>query len=135
MSPGSYDEALSLPEVALPPEIAENWRRAGPADTKAKLELYRRNSTPAARVRNSRHPHPILKGVALAQLAYGSFKTNTPEISIFWSPRTALKPALSILQGGGYALSPPAEHLSDMAAPQSVRYGQRNSNSFIRLEQ
>lgn len=68
-------------------------------------------------------PTIVLKGVALAQLAYGSlaFK-HTRDIDLFVPPEFALS-AFPLLERAGYALFSPAERLSAAQRRGLVEYG------------
>jgi hypothetical protein len=119
---GLVHEALSFAGVALAPAIAEKLA------ARARQILRRNLSYTAATVRlqhaleTAGIPILTLKGVALAQLAYGSFKTkDSRDIDLLVSP-DRVEAALSILQGEGYALSPPAEHLSTAQRRAVFRY-------------
>jgi hypothetical protein len=67
-------------------------------------------------------PSIALKGIALAQLAYGSLKLkDTKDIDLLIPQDRALV-ALRLLERGGYVLSFPANHLSDMQRRAVLRY-------------
>jgi len=67
-------------------------------------------------------PSVALKGVALAQLAYGSLKVkHTRDIDLLIPPDRALA-AMALLECDGYALSFPSNHLSATQRHAVVRY-------------
>ena len=111
---GLVNDALASAGIACPADVADtlgSWAR----------RIARRNLNFAAEtVRLQRAleaagiPALALKGVALAQLAYGSLKLKqTQDIDLLVPPDRA-EPALRLLQREGYALSHPATDLSDV---------------------
>ena len=83
-------------------------------------------------------PALALKGVALAQLAYGSLRSkHARDIDLLVPPDRA-EAAMQLLEREGYALSSPAEQLSDEQRRALVRYGRevelRPSGRKLRLE-
>ena len=65
----------------------------------------------------------VLKGIALAQLAYGSHELKqTLDIDLLVSPDSAVA-ALQLLERDGFRLVSPAEHLNDEQRRMLVRFG------------
>lgn len=68
-------------------------------------------------------PVVVFKGVALAQLAYGSLRVkHARDIDLLVPPDRA-EIALRLLEQEGYALASPAPHLSDTQRRALIRYG------------
>jgi hypothetical protein len=119
---GLVNDALSLAEIALPPAIAEKLA------ARAQQIAWRNLSNGAETIRLQRAfeaaniPVLVLKGVALAQLAYGSLKTkDSRDIDLLIRP-DRVEAALLVLENEGYALSYPAEHLSKTQRLAVFRY-------------
>lgn len=68
-------------------------------------------------------PAPVLKGVALAQLAYGSLKTKHARDIDLLVPADRAQAALQLLERDGYRLSSPARHLNESERRSLIRYG------------
>jgi hypothetical protein len=121
-----------------------------PAATAKKLEAWaarisRQNSVLAAEtVRLQRAletadiPVLVLKGVALAQLAYGSLGAkHARDIDLLVPPERA-EAAMQLLEGEGYILSSPAQYLSNRQRRAVVRYAREvelvHSDSHLIVE-
>ncbi len=85
-------------------------------------------------------PSVALKGVALAQLAYGSFKVkHTRDIDLLTPPGSALA-AMALLERDGYALSFPSNHLSATQRRAVMRYSREvafihpDNGTFLELQ-
>jgi hypothetical protein len=83
-------------------------------------------------------PAPALKGVALAQLAYGSLNVkDTRDIDLLVAPDRA-EAALAIAESEGYALTYPAEHLNAPQLQAVLRYARElqlvHREKKVRLE-
>lgn len=119
---GLVHDAMLSAEPAIPSPIAERLARRA-------RRIARRNLLLAAetvRLQSALDAASIavvtLKGAALAQLAYGSFKAKqTGDIDLLISP-DRVDAALDVLDREGYALSYPAKHLSAAQRRAVVRY-------------
>jgi hypothetical protein len=85
-------------------------------------------------------PVVVLKGVALAQLAYGSLHSkHARDIDLLVPPDRA-EAALRLLEREGYALASPAQYLSEAQRRALVRYGReaefahRGNNLRVELQ-
>jgi Uncharacterised nucleotidyltransferase len=118
----AYD-ALSSADVALPPAIGQGL------GAKAQQIAHRNLSFAAETVRlqrafkNANIPSLVLKGVALAQLGYGSLTIkHARDIDLLVSPDRA-EAAMQILERDGYRLALPAEDLNAKQRRALVAYG------------
>jgi hypothetical protein len=119
---GLVHEALLAAGVQLPAAPAAEFARRAQA-------IFRRNlllATETCRLQKlldaADIPSVALKGVALAQLAYGSLKVkHTRDIDLLIPPDRALA-AMALLERDGYALSFPSNHLSATQRRAVVRY-------------
>jgi hypothetical protein len=121
-----------------------------PSATAKKLKAWaerigRRNSVLAAEtvrlqraLESANIPVLVLKGVALAQLAYGSLGAkHARDIDLLVPPERA-ETAMQLLEREGYVLSSPAQHLSDRQRRSLVRYAREvelvHSDSHLIVE-
>jgi hypothetical protein len=119
---GLVQDAMLSAGIDCPPLIAETMARQS-------RRIIRRNLTSATEaVRLQRAfesagiPALVLKGAALAQLAYGSFKTkHARDIDFLVSPERA-EAALRLLERESYTLLSPAKYLSEPQRQAVVRY-------------
>jgi hypothetical protein len=107
--------------------------------------IGRRNSVLAAEtvrlqraLKTADIPVLVLKGVALAQLAYGSLGAkHARDIDLLVPPERA-ETAMQLLEREGYVLSSPAKHLSDRQRHSVVRYAREvefvHSDSHLIVE-
>jgi len=119
---GLVHDALSPAGIKPPSPIAENL--AAQARRIARHNLFLAAET--VRLQHSLEtadiPALVLKGVPLAQLAYGSLKIkHARDIDLLVLPNR-VEAALRILGHEGYALSYPAEYLSDTQRRAVLRY-------------
>jgi putative nucleotidyltransferase-like protein len=119
---GLVHDALLAAGIDLPSAVAKVLAaRAG--------RIARRNSILAAEtvrlqraLESANIPVLVLKGVALAQLAYGSLGAkHARDIDLLVPPQRA-EAAMRLLEREGYVLSSPAKQLSDRQRRSVVRY-------------
>jgi Uncharacterised nucleotidyltransferase len=117
------EDVLSSAGIQLPPAVAQAL--AAQARRIALLNLNYAAET--ARLQrafaDAGIPAPVLKGVALAQLAYGSLKTKHARDIDLLVPADQAEAALRLLERDGYTLSSPARHLNDSERRSLIRYG------------
>lgn len=119
---GLAHDALSSARIELPPATAQKLK------AQAHHILQRNLRYAAETVRLQRAlaaadiPVLALKGIALAQLAYGTLTTkDTRDIDLL-VPQDRVDAALPILESAGYTLSDPAEYLSPAQRRAVIRY-------------
>ena len=119
---GLVHEALSSAELELPPAVVD-------ALAARARHIARRNSILLAEtvrlqcaLESANIPCLILKGVALAQLAYGSLKTKHARDIDLLVPPDCAEAALHILEREGYALLYPAAQLTEAQRRAVFRY-------------
>ncbi len=120
---GLAQNALAAAAVATPPEFARQL--AARAQAAARLSLALASET--VRLQRAFEAAGIgvfvVKGAALAQLAYGSLSLkHSKDIDLFVAPGD-VESALRLLQRNGYALTYPAPHLGGQKLATFVRYG------------
>jgi hypothetical protein len=136
---GLADDALAAAQIAVPAPVAE-------AIASLVEKVGRRNRRLAAEATRLQHafdavgiPALTLKGVALAQLAYGSFKKQTRDID-FLVPLDRAEAAMALLEREGYALISPAKQLNAAQRRAVVRYAKdvefvrRGTNLWLDLQ-
>jgi hypothetical protein len=119
---GLVQDALAAAGIDVPPPVAAQL--AGHAQ-----HIARRNLAVAAETARLQRafdaaaiPLMLLKGVALAQLAYGSFTfKHNRDIDLYVPPESALK-AMQRLEAEGYALSAPMADLDEAQRRMLVAY-------------
>ena len=116
-----YD-ALLAAGVQLPAAPATDLARRAQAIFRKNLLLAAETYRLQALLEAAAIPSVALKGVALAQLAYGSLKVkHTHDIDLLIPPDRAVA-AMALLERDGYTLSFPASHLSEAQRRAVVRY-------------
>jgi Uncharacterised nucleotidyltransferase len=119
---GLVYDALSAAGVQLPTVPATELARRAQAIFRKNLLLATETSRLQKLLDAAGIPSVVLKGVALAQLAYGSLKVkHTHDIDLLIPPDRALA-AMALLERDGYALSFPASHLGEAQRRAVVRY-------------
>jgi hypothetical protein len=119
---GLVHDALSAAGVQLPAAPAAEFARRAQAIFRKNLLLAAETSRLQTLLEAAAIPSVALKGVALAQLAYGSLKVkHTHDIDLLIPPDRALA-AMALLERDGYALSFPASHLGEAQRGAVVRY-------------
>jgi hypothetical protein len=119
---GLVHDALSSAETAITPAIAQKLTARATRIVRQNLSYAAETARLQSALEAANIPVLALKGVALAQLAYGSIKTkDTRDIDLLVTP-DQVEAALLILEGEGYALSYPAEHLSKAQRHAVFRY-------------
>jgi hypothetical protein len=137
---GLVHHGLQAAGVQLPAAPAAEFARRAQAIFRKNLllaaETYRlQQLLDAAAI-----PSVALKGVALAQLAYGSLKVkHTRDIDLLIPPDRALA-AMALLERDGYALSFPSNQLSETQRRAVVRYSREvafihpDNGAFLELQ-
>jgi hypothetical protein len=119
---GLVHDALSAAGVRLPAAPAAELARRAQAIFRKNLLLAAETYRLQTLLDAAAIPSVALKGVALAQLAYGSLKVkHTHDIDLLIPPDRALV-AMALLERDGYALSFPASYLSEAQRRAVVRY-------------
>ena len=119
---GLVHDALTATGVQLPAASAPELARRAQAIFRKNLLLAAETYRLQTLLDAAAIPSIALKGVALAQLAYGSLKVkHTHDIDLLIPPDRALA-AMALLERDGYALSFPASHLSEGQRRAVVRY-------------
>jgi hypothetical protein len=119
---GLVHGALALAEIALPPAFAAKLTRRAQRISLQNLDHAAETVRLQRALEAADVPVLALKGVALAQLAYGSLATkDSQDIDLLITPDSA-EAALTVLESEGYALSYPAEHLSQSQRRAIFRY-------------
>jgi hypothetical protein len=119
---GLVHDALLAAGVQLPAAPAAEFARRAQAIFRKNLLLAAETYRLQTLLDAAAIPSVALKGVALAQLAYGSLKVkHTHDIDLLIPPDRALA-AMALLERDGYALSFPASHLSEAQRRAVVRY-------------
>jgi hypothetical protein len=119
---GLVHDALSAAGIQLPAAPAAEFARRAQAIFRKNLLLAAETSRLQTLLEAAAIPSVALKGVALAQLAYGSLKVkHTHDIDLLIPPDRALA-AMALLERDGYALSFPASHLGEAQRRAVVRY-------------
>jgi hypothetical protein len=119
---GLVHDALLAAGVQLPAAPAAEFARRAQAIFRKNLLLAAETSRLQTLLEAAAIPSVALKGVALAQLAYGSLKVkHTHDIDLLIPPDRALA-AMALLERDGYALSFPASHLGEAQRRAVVRY-------------
>jgi hypothetical protein len=134
-----YD-ALQAAGVPLPAAPAAEFARRAQAISRKNLLLATETCRLQTLLDAAGIPSVALKGVALAQLAYGSFKVkHTRDIDLLTPPGGALA-AMALLERDGYALSFPSNHLSATQRRAVVRYSREvafihpDNGAFLELQ-
>ena len=119
---GLVHDALLAAGVRLPAAPAAEFARRAQAIFRKNLLLAAETCRLQTLLDAAAIPSVALKGVALAQLAYGSLKVkHTHDIDLLIPPDRALA-AMALLERDGYALSFPASHLGEAQRRAVVRY-------------
>jgi hypothetical protein len=120
---GLAGEALRCAGVALLPQIAGELAALVGRNIRRSMKLAAETGRLQGLLAASGIPVIVLKGVALEQLAYGSFAAKqTRDIDLLVPPERA-EAALLILENDGYTLSLPAKRLNKMQRRALIRYG------------
>ena len=135
---GLADAALVAARVDLPKDAAATLRRRAQAIARSNLAAAAESIRLQGRFDAAGIRSLHLKGVALAQLAYGSIATKfSQDIDILVSPDDAAA-AIAVLQDQGYRLSRPAQQLDARGQRLVLRYGRevelRHAGSGQRVE-
>jgi hypothetical protein len=119
---GLVHDALRSAGVELPPVVAEEIAARAERIARQNLALVAETVRLQRAFEAASIPVVALKGVALAQLAYGSLNfKHTRDIDLLVPPDKA-EAAMKLLERGGYLLSFPAEHLSAAQLRAVFRY-------------
>ncbi|MGA8495720.1 MAG: nucleotidyltransferase family protein [Xanthobacteraceae bacterium] len=119
---GLVYDALQAAGVPLPAAPAAEFARRAQAISRKNLLLAAETCRLQELLDTAEVPSVALKGVALAQLAYGSLKVkHTLDIDLLVSPERALA-AMALLERNGYALSFPSDRLSAPQRRAVMRY-------------
>jgi hypothetical protein len=137
---GLVYEALLTAGVQLPAAPAAEFARRAQAIFRKNLLLAAEMCRLQKLLDAAKIPSVALKGVALAQLAYGSLKAkDTHDIDLLVPPDRAVA-AMALLERDGYALSFPSSQLSATQRRAVVRYSRevafihRDSRVFTELQ-
>jgi hypothetical protein len=137
---GLVYEALLAASVQLPAAPAAEFARRAQAIFRKNLLLAAETCRLQKLLDAAEIPSVALKGVALAQLAYGSLKVkDTHDIDLLVPPDRAVA-AMALLERDGYALSFPSSQLNATQRRAVVRYSRevafihRDSRVFTELQ-
>ena len=114
--------ALTAAEIALPPAITARLTARAQQITRRSLGYAAETIRLQRAFEAANIPVLVLKGVALAQLAYGSLQSkDSRDIDFLIAPEN-VEAALRLLESEDYALSYPAGHLSKTQQRAVFRY-------------
>jgi hypothetical protein len=137
---GLVYDALLAAGVPLPAAAAAEFARRAQTIFRKNLLLAAETGRLQKLLDAAEIPSVALKGVALAQLVYGSLKIkDTHDIDLL-VPQDRAIAAMALLERDGYALSFPANHLSATQRRAVVRYSRevafihRDSRVFTELQ-
>lgn len=135
---GLADAALTAARADLPPDAAATLRRRAQTIARCNLAAAAESVRLQGRCDAAGIRSLHLKGMALAQLAYGSIAAKfSQDIDILVSPDNAAA-AIALLQDEGYRLSRPAPRLDVRGLRLVLRYGRevelRHAGSGQRVE-
>jgi hypothetical protein len=120
---GLVHDALLLAKASYPAEIATKLARHARRVVQRSLSLTAETLRLQAAFEAAQIPVLALKGVALAQLAYGSVLAKQGrDIDFLVLPENA-EAALALLESQGYVLSSPAKNLSPVQRRNLIAYG------------
>jgi hypothetical protein len=119
---GLVHDALLSAGIECPAPVAEEFARQAQRIVRKNMILAAETVRLQRTFEAANIPVVALKGMALAQLAYGSLNIKeTRDIDLLVPPNRA-EAALQVLRLEGYTLSYPAEHLSDSQRRAVFRY-------------
>ncbi len=137
---GLVHDALQAAGVALPAAPAAEFARRAQAIFRKNLLLATETCRLQKLLDAAQIPSVALKGVALAQLAYGSLKVkHTRDIDLLIPPDRAFA-AMALLERDGYVLSFPSNQLSATQRHAVVRYSREvafthpDNGAFLELQ-
>jgi hypothetical protein len=137
---GLVYDALPATAVRLPAAPAAELARRAQAISRKNLLLAAETCRLQELLDGAGIPSVALKGVALAQLAYGSLKVkHTRDIDLLIPPERALA-AMALLERDGYAFSFPSNQLSATQRRAVVRYSREvafvhpDNGAFLELQ-
>jgi hypothetical protein len=119
---GLVHDALFLAGIGCPPVIATKLARQAERLVRRNVDLAAETARLQRVLDAAGIPVLVLKGPALAQLAYGSFMAKHGRDIDFLVPPDRAEAALQILEGEDYTLPSPAKHLSATQRRALVRY-------------
>jgi hypothetical protein len=133
----AYDATLSI-GIELPPQVARKLAARARQIVRENLSFAAETVRLQRTLEAADIPALVLKGVALAQLAYGSLEIKHARDIDLLVPADRAEAALQLLERDGYALSSPALHLSERQRHSLVLYGREaelvHRGHKIRLE-
>jgi Uncharacterised nucleotidyltransferase len=137
---GLCHDSLSMAAPELPPTVAGVLDARGSAIARRNLALAAETVRLQRLIEAAGIPVLVLKGVALAQLAYGSLKIkHARDIDLLVPPDFA-KTALNILAGDGYTIMHPAAELNAAQLhavfrhARELRLGRASKNFSVELQ-
>ncbi len=120
---GLAHNAFAVAEIAPPPAVARAL--AAKAQQIARQNLQQAVET--ARLQGAFEaagiPVIVLKGIVLAQLAYGSLNVKHSKDIDLMVPHARAQEALAMLEADGYVLVQPARRLNDRQRAAALRFG------------
>jgi len=137
---GLAHEALQSGGIDCPAAVAKELSRRAQRIFQKNLSLATETVRLQRAFEAAQIPALVLKGVALAQLAYGSLTAKHARDIDFLVPPEHAEVGLQLLEREGYALSSPAERLGDAQRRALVRYAreaelvQRDSKMLVELQ-
>jgi Uncharacterised nucleotidyltransferase len=121
--PGLVQEALSVPGIELPPPVAQKLTSQAEGITRQNLNFTAETLRLQSTFEEANIPALALKGVALAQLAYGSLGIKHARDIDFLVPANKVVAALELLERHGYEPSSPTHSLTEKQQKILLRYG------------
>jgi hypothetical protein len=137
---GLVHDALLSAGIDYPSTVAERLGRRVRRIARRNLNLATETARLQREFEAAQIPALVLKGVALAQLAYGSLTAKHTRDMDFLVPPDRAGAALQLLERKGYALSSPAEQLSQTQRRAVIRYAKevelrhRGSKLLVELQ-
>lgn len=120
---GLVHNALSSATIELPGGVAQALASEAQIIAGQNLILAAETIRLQRAFDGAKIPVITLKGIALAQLAYGSLTLKHGKDIDLLVPRERAREALELLERDGYQLRRPARHLSAMQRDAALRYG------------
>jgi hypothetical protein len=120
---GLTHDALVAAKIDIPPPVAAKLAAQPAHIAQENLRLAREASRLQRLFAATQIPVVTLKGLALAQLAYGSYASKQTRDLDLLVPLEYAEAAMQLLEGEGYVLLSPAKQLGEAQRRAVIRYG------------